>query len=116
MTVRGKIVALLLLAATSAFAQENGVFHVKSIHKETPEEHGGNKEALVRYLKVIGTFNGKTYTIEAIDAGWNEVVEVGKDYPAVIKKSRMTGTTLQLESTWKNKPQKNSWNILTVEE
>jgi hypothetical protein len=106
-------VAVLVLSGTAIVAQEKPPLHVKSIHKETPDEHGTDKAYAIQYLKIVGTFEGKTYTIEAIDAACNEVLEVGKDYPArlTLKKS-----DLIIESTFKGKPQKIHWRILTVEE
>jgi hypothetical protein len=102
------LVALAFIAP--ARAQDASLFHVKSVHKETPAEHGGEKTNM-RYLKVVGTFEGKTYTIEALDAGWNEVLEPGKDYPATVKKN-----TISIEIMRKGKREKNPWEILTIEE
>jgi hypothetical protein len=107
------VLAVLVLSATATVAQDRSTLHVKSIHKETPDEHGTDKASAIQYLKIVGTFDGKTYTIEAMDAVCNEVLEVGKDYPArlTLKKS-----DLIIESTFKGRPQKIHWRILTVEE
>lgn len=102
--------AVLLALAFCATSNAQSSFHVKSVHKETAEEHGGDR-TMFRYLKVVGTLDGKTYTVESMDAGWNERLEVGKDYPAVLKKN-----AIAIEVLWKGKAEKNSWRILTVEE
>ncbi len=111
------VIAPIVLFAFVALSQDKSpsldkaIFHVKSIHKETPDEHGSDKGSLFRYLKMVGTFEGKTYTVEAMDAGWTESLEVGRDYPATLKKSDFT-----IESIYKGKPDKTKWHILTVEE
>jgi hypothetical protein len=107
------VFAVLVLSATATVAQDKSTLRVKSIHKETPDEHGTDKASAIQYLKIVGTFDGKTYTIEAMDAVCNEVLEAGKDYPArlTLKKS-----DLIIESTFKGRPQKIYWRILTVEE
>lgn len=71
-------IALMLCCALvfQAFPQDKSTFHVKSIHKETPDEHGTDKGSVYRYLKMVGTFEGKTYTVEATDAGLTEALEV----------------------------------------
>jgi hypothetical protein len=102
---------LLVSSAVLTSAQDKPLFHVKSIHKEMPDEHGADKGSVFRYLKMVGTFDGKTYTVEAMDAGWTEALEVGKDYPAIRKKNDFT-----IESTFKGRPEKIHWRILTVEE
>jgi hypothetical protein len=109
--IRLAIITSLVLFAVMAFAQDKSSFHVKSIHKETPDEHGTDKGSMLRYLKIVGTFEGKTYTVEAMDAGWTEALEVGKDYPATLRK-----TDLIIESTFKGKLEKIHWRVLTVEE
>jgi len=101
----------LAMLAVVTLAQDSATFHVKSVHKETPDEHGRDKGSLFSYLKMIGTFNGKTYTVEAMDAGWTKSLEVGKDYPATLKKGAIV-----TESTYKGKMEKIRWTILTVEE
>jgi hypothetical protein len=100
-----------LFFVVPSFSQDKSAFHVKSIHQETPDEHGTDKGSVFRYLKMVGTFDGKTYTVEAMDAGWTEALEVGKDYPATLKKH-----DLVIESTFKGRPEKIHWHILTVEE
>jgi hypothetical protein len=116
-TIRLVVITAIFLFACAAFSQNASVFHVKSIHKETPDEHGTDKGSLLRYLKMVGTFEGKTYTIESMDAGWTEALEVGKDYPATLKKSgRLLPTGLIIESTFKGRAEKTRWDILTVEE
>jgi hypothetical protein len=107
------VFAVLVLSATATAAQDKSTFHVKSVHKETSDEHDTDKASATQYLKLVGTFEGKTYTIEAIDAACNEVLEVGKDYPATLT---MKKGDLIIESTFKGKPQKIHWRILTVEE
>jgi hypothetical protein len=107
------VFAALVLSATATIAQDKSTLHVKSVHKETPDEHGADKASAIQYLKILGTFEGKTYTIEAIDAACNEVLEAGKDYPATLT---MKKGDLIVESTFKGKPQKIHWRILTVEE
>jgi hypothetical protein len=104
------LLAFAVLPSASIRAQDAQVFHVVSVHKETAEEHGGERTA-IRYLKVVGRFDGKAYTVEAMDAGWNEVLEAGKDYRASVKKGSMS-----IEVSWKGKTEKNSWRVLTVEE
>jgi len=101
-------IAVLLLSASAAVAQDKSALHVQSIHKETSEEHVTDKASAIRYLKLVGTFDGKTYTLEAMDAPCNEVLEVGKDYPATLKKN-----DLIIESTFKGRPQKTRWRILS---
>ena len=59
----------------------------------------------------MGTFEGKTYTLEAVDAGWTEVFEVGQDYEATFKKNNII-----LVSTYKGKADKVVWRLITVEE
>jgi hypothetical protein len=108
----GAAFAVILLCAPAVAAQDKPTFHVNSIHKETPEEHGADKAA-IPYLKIVGTFEGKTYTIEALDAACNEVLQAGKDYPATLTLKKRD---LIVESTFKEKPQKIHWRILTVEE
>jgi hypothetical protein len=110
-TIRIVIIASLFLVAVAAFSQDKLTFHVKSIHRETPDEHGTDKGSIFRYLKMVGTFEGKTYTVEAMAAGWTESMEVGKDYVATLKKG-----DLIIESTYKGRPEKIHWRILTVEE
>lgn len=110
-TIHLAVITLLILSAVAAFSQDKSTFHVKSIHKETPDEHGTDKGSVFRYLKMVGTFEEKTYTVEAMDAGWTEALEVGKDYPATLKKSDVI-----IESTSKGRPEKIHWRILTVEE
>jgi hypothetical protein len=106
------VLAVLVLYASATGAQDKATFHVNSIHKETSEEHGADKAA-IPYLKIVGTFEGKTYTIEALDAACNEVLQAGKDYPATLTLKK---SDLIVESTFKGKPQKIHWRILTVEE
>jgi hypothetical protein len=108
----GAVCAVLVLSATATVAQDKPTFHVNSTHKETPEEHGAGKAA-IPYLKIVGTFEGKTYTIEALDAACNEVLQAGKDYPATLTLKK---SDLIVESIFKGKPQKIHWRILTVEE
>jgi hypothetical protein len=116
-TTQLAVIAALFLFAAAAFSQSPSVFHVKSIHKETPDEHGTDKGSLLRYLKMVGTFEGKTYTVEATDAGWTEALEVGKDYPETLKKSgRFLPSGLIIESSFKGRMEKTRWDILTVEE
>jgi hypothetical protein len=107
------VFAVLVLSAIVTVAQDKYTFHVKSIHKETSDEHGSDKASAIQYLKIVGTFDGKTYTIEAMDAVCNEVLEVGKDYPARLT---LRKSDLIIESTFKGRPQKIHWRILTVEE
>ena len=110
-TIRSATVSLFLLFALPAFCQDKPTFHVTSIHQETPDDHGtADKGSMARYLKMIGTFEGKTYTAEALDAGWTEALEVGRDYPAAHKKD-----VLIIESTFKGRAEKIQWHILTVE-
>jgi hypothetical protein len=106
------VFAVLVLSAIATVAQDKSTLHVKSIHKETPDEHGTDK-ASIQFLKIVGTFEGKTYTIEAMDAMCNEVLEAGKDYPATLTLKK---SDLIIESTFKGRPQKIHWRILTVEE
>jgi hypothetical protein len=107
------VFAVLVLSAIATVAQDKSTLHVKSIHKETPDEHGTDKASAIHYLKIVGTFERKTYTIEAMDAVCNEVLEVGKDYPATLTLKK---SDLIIESTFKGRPQKIHWRILTVEE
>jgi len=106
-------IAVLVLSATATVAQEKSTIHVQSIHKETSDEHAVDKASAIQYLKLVGTFQGKTYTIEAMDAACNEVLEVGKDYPATLTLKK---NDLIIESTFKGKPQKIHWRILTAGE
>jgi hypothetical protein len=46
-----------------------------------------------------------------MDARWTEALEVGKNYPATLKKSNLI-----IESVFKGRPEKIHWHILTVEE
>jgi hypothetical protein len=105
--------AVLVLSASATTTQGKSSLHVKSVHKETRDEHGPDKASATQYLKIVGTFEGKTYTIEAIDAACNEVLEAGKDYSATLT---MKKGDLIVESTFKGKPQKIHWRILSVEE
>jgi hypothetical protein len=102
----------VILSAGAITAQDKSTFHINSIHKETPDEHGADKSP-IPYLKIVGTFEGKTYTIEALDAACNEVLQEGKDYFAALTQKK---SDLIIESTFKRKPQKIHWRILTVEE
>jgi hypothetical protein len=105
------LLVLLILTASATVAQDKSTLHVKSTHKETPEEHPTDKPSAIPYLKVVGTFEGKTYTIEAIDAACNEVLEVGKDYPA-----RRTKSDLIIHSVFEGRPQRIHWRIVAVEQ
>jgi hypothetical protein len=42
------VITAMFLFASAAFSQSASVFHVKSIHKETPDEHGTDKGSLLR--------------------------------------------------------------------
>jgi hypothetical protein len=107
------VIAVLVLSATAIVAQDKSTLHVQSIHKETSEEHVADKASAVQYLKLVGTFEGKTYTLEAMDAPCNEVLEAGKDYPATLTQKK---NDLIIESTFKGRPQKTRWRILAVGE
>jgi|HubBroStandDraft_4_1064222.scaffolds.fasta_scaffold638534_1 hypothetical protein len=105
------VIGLMTLSAAKTFSQDQSTFHIKSVHKETPDEHGTDTGSGIRYLKIVGTFNGKTYTVEVIDAGSTEVLEVGKDYPATLKKNSIT-----VKSTYNGRPEKIHCQVLKVEE
>jgi hypothetical protein len=106
-------VAVLVLSVTATRAQDKSTLHVQSVHKETSDEHVTDKTSAIQYLKLLGTFEGKTYALEAMDAPCNEVLEVGKDYPATLTQKK---NDLIIESTFKGRPQKTRWRILTVGE
>src|SRR5271169_3992776 len=106
-------IAVLVLSATGTFAQNKSMLHVQSIHKETSDEHATDKASAIQYLKLVGTFEGKTYTLEAMDAPCNEVLEAGKDYPATLTLKK---NDLIIQSTFKGRLQKTRWRILTVGE
>jgi hypothetical protein len=86
------LIGIAFLAAMSAAAQDVKFFHVRSVHRATPAEEvtfkhnawGG--DSIFHTRITVGEFDGKLYTFEGLDDGWEWTkLEVGKDYPARLK-------------------------------
>lgn len=107
------VLCAAMLFAIVTLAQEQQTIHVKSIRAMTKQEEPDPK-SMFTHLVLVGTIGDKTYTLTALNAGWN-TLEPGKDYPATVKLSQGNPSKVSIESVWKNKPSRNDWSIRGIE-